>query len=187
MEEEALFRLASLHSLMASYSPHLVLFFFLNFWPRCTACRILVPQPGIEPAPPALEGGILTTGLPGKSLPNLVLNKARLCYSTGILETLSRFWDETLAIQAAPSTHLTPSPCSLSVDDTAFYFLEQIRVLRRELPKAPTAPIYLLPTSVPMCTLVMNDLCCLQPIPSSVHWVPSLQGHGCSRQLFPLI
>ena len=32
------------------------------------ACGILVPRPGIEPASPALEGGFLTTGPPGKSL-----------------------------------------------------------------------------------------------------------------------
>ena len=31
------------------------------------ACEILAPGPGIEPAPPALEGEVLTTGLPGKS------------------------------------------------------------------------------------------------------------------------
>ena len=30
--------------------------FFLSFlWPCCTACGILVPRPGIEPTPPALE------------------------------------------------------------------------------------------------------------------------------------
>ena len=28
---------------------------FLCFWLHCTACGILVPQPGIEPTPPALE------------------------------------------------------------------------------------------------------------------------------------
>ena len=32
------------------------------------ACGILVPWPGIEPTPPALEGEVLTTGLPGKCL-----------------------------------------------------------------------------------------------------------------------
>ena len=32
------------------------------------ACGILVPQPGIEPAPSELQGGFLTTELPGKSL-----------------------------------------------------------------------------------------------------------------------
>ena len=32
------------------------------------ACGILVPWPGIEPAPPALEGKVLNTGPPGKSL-----------------------------------------------------------------------------------------------------------------------
>ena len=31
------------------------------------ACGILAPQLGIKPAPPALEGKVLTTGLPGKS------------------------------------------------------------------------------------------------------------------------
>ena len=36
------------------------------------ACGILAPRPGIEPAPPALEGQVLTTGPPGKS---------RLCHS----------------------------------------------------------------------------------------------------------
>ena len=32
------------------------------------ACGILAPRPGIEPAPPALEGEVSTTGPPGKSL-----------------------------------------------------------------------------------------------------------------------
>ena len=30
-------------------------FFFLIFWPHQVACGILVPQPGIEPVPPAVE------------------------------------------------------------------------------------------------------------------------------------
>ena len=34
----------------------------------CEACEIfLAPWPGIEPAPPALEGRVSTTGLPGES------------------------------------------------------------------------------------------------------------------------
>ena len=32
------------------------------------ACGILVPQPGIEPVTPALQGGFLTTGPPEKFL-----------------------------------------------------------------------------------------------------------------------
>ena len=35
------------------------------------ACGILAPRPGIEPAPPELEGEVLTTGPPGKSPPIL--------------------------------------------------------------------------------------------------------------------
>ena len=38
------------------------------YGPSCPmACGILVPQLGIEPLSPALEGGFLTTGPPGKS------------------------------------------------------------------------------------------------------------------------
>ena len=33
----------------------------------CEACGILAPQPGMEHTPPALEGEVLTTGLPEKS------------------------------------------------------------------------------------------------------------------------
>ena len=46
---------------------HLILssnsFFFFFFWLSRMACRILVPQSGIEPTPAALES---TTGQPGK-------------------------------------------------------------------------------------------------------------------------
>ena len=41
-------------------------------WLPCTAYRILVPQPGIKPVPPALEVQSLTKGPPGKSLENKV-------------------------------------------------------------------------------------------------------------------
>ena len=39
---------------------------FWFFGPK--ACGILAPRPGIEPATPALEGEVLTTRPPGKSL-----------------------------------------------------------------------------------------------------------------------
>lgn len=39
--------------------------FFLNFWLHLTACRTLVPKPGIKPAPRALEGRLLTLGCRG--------------------------------------------------------------------------------------------------------------------------
>ena len=47
----------------------LLLFYgvFFGFFGR-QACGILAPWPGIEPAPPALEGKVLTTGPPGKAL-----------------------------------------------------------------------------------------------------------------------
>ena len=43
-------------------------FVFYCFWLCHEACGILVPWPGIEPAPSALKGKVLTTGPPGKSL-----------------------------------------------------------------------------------------------------------------------
>ena len=43
----------------------LLLFYVLIF--SCNAYGILAPQPGAEPASPALEGDVLHTGLPGKS------------------------------------------------------------------------------------------------------------------------
>ena len=48
-----------------AYIIHFFLFFFLA-GPK--VCGILVPQPGFKLAPPALEHGGLTTGLPVKSL-----------------------------------------------------------------------------------------------------------------------
>ena len=44
--------------------------YFFIFWLCQAACEILVPQPGLEPAPSILAAGVLTTGLPGKSLSN---------------------------------------------------------------------------------------------------------------------
>ena len=45
------------------------------------ACGILVPQPGIQPASPALEGRFLTPGPPGKSLFSLFcLVKPHSCF-----------------------------------------------------------------------------------------------------------
>ena len=49
----------------------LQILFIYFFWPYHSACVILVPQPGIEPVPPASlhwESGVLTTGHPGMSL-----------------------------------------------------------------------------------------------------------------------
>ena len=49
------------------------------------ACGILVPQPGIKPVFPALAGGFLTTGPPGKSLMLCVKGEAGCVPSTWIL------------------------------------------------------------------------------------------------------
>ena len=51
-------------------------------WAFLMACGILVPRPGIEPASPALEGGILTSRLPGKS-PNVYFEVCSMYDNTG--------------------------------------------------------------------------------------------------------
>ena len=41
---------------LEGYREFVGLFFFsVFFWPHCMACGVLVPPPGIKPAPPALE------------------------------------------------------------------------------------------------------------------------------------
>ena len=55
----------------------LLLFFFLMFWFfGHKACGILAPRPGIEPIPPALEGGFLATDHQGVPLPSLLYLQA---------------------------------------------------------------------------------------------------------------
>ena len=48
----------------------ILLLFYVLFYFVPELCGILVPRPGIESSPPALEGKVLTTGPPGKSLHN---------------------------------------------------------------------------------------------------------------------
>ena len=56
----------------------LLLFYALIFFGPET-CRILAPQPGIKPAPPALAGKVLITGPPVKSLIFILVLISRVC------------------------------------------------------------------------------------------------------------
>ena len=49
-----------------------ILFLFVFCFFGHESCEILAPRPGIEHAPPAFEGEVLTTGLPGKPLDSFV-------------------------------------------------------------------------------------------------------------------
>ena len=62
-----IFLMWTIFKVFIEFVPILLLFLYFGFFGR-EACGILAPQPGIEPAPPALEGEVLTTGPPGKSL-----------------------------------------------------------------------------------------------------------------------
>ena len=49
----------------------------------CVACRILVPRPGIEPAPLRWEHGVLTTGPPGSPLQLAFYSSLRVLEQSG--------------------------------------------------------------------------------------------------------
>ena len=61
-----------IHILFECWKAFLPFFFFFKFslftylWSYHVACGILIPQPGIKPEPPTLEGGVLTTVPLGK-------------------------------------------------------------------------------------------------------------------------
>ena len=71
----------------------LLLFCLLAFWQE--AWEILAPRPGIEPAPPALEGEILTTGPPGN--PALNINSF---YTSVKCSLFSLFFSSYLSVAA---------------------------------------------------------------------------------------
>ena len=68
----------------------------------CKACRILVPWPGTETAPPALEGEVLTAGPPGKSQ---TYHHSPLF--SFLLDSVSVFWPHTCLLL----THYCPRAC----------------------------------------------------------------------------
>ena len=70
-------------------------------WPCPVTCGILVPWPGIEPMLSASEGRVLTTGSPGKSQEDHVLN------STSVTNQLGR----VRANQGAGSRDLVYKRC----------------------------------------------------------------------------
>ena len=80
---------------------YIVLFFFGH-----ETCRILAPQLGIEPEAPTLEGKVLTTGPPGKSLQNSVngeiFNSLENCkrhleqFFFFLLKKIKKFWEDEM-------------------------------------------------------------------------------------------
>ena len=57
----------TIFTVFIEFATILFLFSFFLFFGH-EACENLASQPGMENAAPALEGEVLTTGLPGKSL-----------------------------------------------------------------------------------------------------------------------
>ena len=77
-------------------------FFFLplslfNFWPVCTACRILVPQPGIEPGATAVKAPSPNPEPPGNS-PNQCFYYSDLSISFKELITIFNYYIHFLTL-----------------------------------------------------------------------------------------
>ena len=70
-------------------------------------CRILVPGPGIEPMSPALQGGFLTTGAPGKPCPRSFKEKNKINQKYPIFTCII----DIFSLQLYPS-HLVNNPGS---------------------------------------------------------------------------
>ena len=64
----------------------LLFYIYIYFFFGHETCEILTPQPRVEDAPPILKGKILTTGLPGKSLP-FVLKLATVIHTFSVHTT----------------------------------------------------------------------------------------------------
>ena len=64
----------NIFNVFIEYVTILLLFYVLVFGRKANG--ILAPRPGIEPAPPALEGEVSTTGSTGKSLNLFFFNPA---------------------------------------------------------------------------------------------------------------
>ena len=50
-----------------------LIFILFYFWPHRTACGILVPRPGIEPVPPAVEARCLNHWT-AREVPNIIIS-----------------------------------------------------------------------------------------------------------------
>ena len=100
----------------------------------CKTCGILTPPSGVKPAAPALEGEILATGLPGKSLSedlnqdSVVSPFTRNSVDKGIV-LLARYRDPALFVIWSLNLLLLPfclwhcSSCSFSICHLGFAFL----------------------------------------------------------------
>ena len=70
--------LLTLRSALLALLGHVFLLFSFFFWLCCMACGILVPQPGIEPMPPAVEDQGLSHWLARKDPGDVFLLKGNL-------------------------------------------------------------------------------------------------------------
>ena len=102
-------------------------YFVLVFWFR--GMWDLLPQPGIEPKPPALDGRVLTTGPPGKSLQSPLF-----LVSVSLLTTNSKILEQNLACKAQGqdlhrvtphSPYTPPRPHATATQSTSLFLLNK--------------------------------------------------------------
>ena len=91
------------------------------------ACGILVPRPGIEPTPPALESEVLTTGPPGKSRGYFLKRKRVLIFWNvrhDLLQNNTKRW-----VLMRLYSLWKPGDRDVKVHHTILFFPEILRVL----------------------------------------------------------
>ena len=109
-----------LKSLLNLLLQHCFCFMFWGFFFGLQACGISASWPGIEPAPPALESEVLTTGTPGKSLWHVLktsngrsdtVSFPSLCCCSAAKSCLT-LWFHGLQHARLPCPTLSPAICS---------------------------------------------------------------------------
>ena len=120
--------------------------FILNFWPHPAARGILAPHPGMELSPPALEGGILTIGPPGKSLHTYVCfyhgrSRTAGCRLTkssrGMLTSQNRRWCQGISWGSGDQ----PQNCLLTQPPMTQRLSPKCRLLPEQQPPKGRSPV----------------------------------------------
>ena len=110
-----------------------LLFFFLKGFFGLEACGILIPQPGVEPAPPALDGKASTTGLPETSPSLNVINCLQDTWLTAVF----------FSSLASPSETAVSSSCRCTIHFLCSVFAHATHViLLQEFPPSSSLSLH---------------------------------------------
>ena len=99
--------------------------FLFIFWPHHDASRILVPQQGIEPKPPAVQSRVLTTGPLGKSQGSFFLQQSS--FNTQTPKPLTITAKIQLTLHSVPISSLV----SPSISNQYFHYILKLSCFQK--------------------------------------------------------